>query len=59
MTNTVTGLKIPLSAIVTKEAYKIPEKYLTTDPKTQKTGLMIEGSDKTKANRDQTVRTGI
>lgn len=46
VTNTVTGLKIPLSAIVTKEAYKIPEKYLTTDPKTQKTGLMIEGSDK-------------
>lgn len=46
VTNTVTGLKIPLSSIVTKEAYKIPEKYLTTDPKTQKTGLMIEGSDK-------------
>lgn len=46
VTNTVTGLKIPLSSIVTKEAYKIPDKYLTTDPKTQKTGLMIEGSDK-------------
>lgn len=46
VTNTVTGLKIPLSSIVTKEAYKIPDKYLTTDPKTQKPGLMIEGSDK-------------
>lgn len=45
VTNTVTGLKIPLSSIVTKEFYKIPSKYTTTDKETQQTGFMIEGSD--------------
>lgn len=46
VTNTVTGLKIPLSSIVTKEFYKIPSKYLTTDKETQKSGFLIEDSDK-------------
>lgn len=46
VTNTVTGLKIPLSSIVTKEFYKVPSKYLTTDQETQETGFMVEGSDK-------------
>lgn len=31
VTNTVTGLKIPLSSIVTKEFYKTPSAYLTTN----------------------------
>ena len=46
MTNTVTGLKIPLSSIVTKEFYTIPSKYATTDKETQQTGFMVEGADK-------------
>lgn len=46
VTNTVTGLKIPLSAIVTKEFYKIPSKYVTTDPDTQESGFLAESSDK-------------
>lgn len=41
VTNTVTGLKIPLSSIVTKEFYKIPSEYATTDPETQQTGFMV------------------
>ena len=41
VTNTVTGLKIPLSAIVTKEFYKIPEGFATTNEDNQDTGFMV------------------
>lgn len=45
VTNTVTGLKIPLSSIVTKEFYKIPSAYLTTNDD-QEVGVMIQKTDK-------------
>ena len=41
VTNTVTGLKIPLSSIVTKEFYKIPSEYLTQNEKTQESGFTV------------------
>lgn len=41
VTNTVTGLKIPLSAIVTKEFYKIPAEFATTNEDSQDTGFMV------------------
>ena len=40
-----TGLKIPLSSIVTKEFYKIPSAYLTTNDD-QEVGVMIQKTDK-------------
>ncbi|HIY01384.1 MAG TPA: hypothetical protein IAA26_06035 [Candidatus Blautia faecipullorum] len=43
VTNTVTGLKIPLSSIVTKEFYKIPSEYATTNEDSQETGFMVTG----------------
>lgn len=46
VTNTVTGLKIPLSSIVTKEFYLIPTKYATRNEDSQETGFMIENKDK-------------
>lgn len=52
VTNTVTGLKIPLSSVVTKEFYKVPEEYLTTNDD-QEVGLMIQSTDKN-GNASQT-----
>ena len=46
VTNNVTGLKIPLSSIVTKEFYKIPSQYSTTNKESQQTGFMVESSGK-------------
>lgn len=46
VTNTVTGLKIPLSSIVTKEFYLIPSEYATTNEDSQETGFMVLGKDK-------------
>ncbi|MDD7729717.1 MAG: HlyD family efflux transporter periplasmic adaptor subunit, partial [Clostridia bacterium] len=40
VTNTITGLKIPLSSIVTKEFYTIPSTYATKDENSQVTGFM-------------------
>lgn len=45
VTNNMTGLKIPLSSIVTKEFYKIPSKYATTSNDGMQTGFMVEGAD--------------
>lgn len=42
VTNTVTGLKVPLSSIVTKEFYIIPSKYATTNTDSQETGFMVQ-----------------
>ena len=59
VTNNVTGLKIPLSSIVTKEFYAIPSKYLTTDAETQQSGFMLSGRNK-KGNSTRTfVSAGI
>ena len=59
VTNNVTGLKIPLSSIVTKEFYAIPSKYLTTDAETQQSGFMLSGRNK-KGNSTKTfVSAGI
>lgn len=46
VTNNVTGLKIPLSSVVTKEFYAIPSKFLTTDKETQQSGFMLSGRTK-------------
>ncbi|MCI6006133.1 MAG: HlyD family efflux transporter periplasmic adaptor subunit [Blautia sp.] len=45
VTNTVTGLKIPLSSIVTKEFYTIPSEYSTVNEDSQEVGFMVEGRD--------------
>ncbi len=44
VTNTVTGLKVPLSSIVTKEFYIIPSKYATTNTDSQETGFMVQSN---------------
>lgn len=46
VTNNVTGLKIPLSSVVTKEFYAIPSKFLTTDKETQQSGFMLSAGQK-------------
>lgn len=46
VTNTVTGLKIPLSSIVTKEFYTIPSEFSTLNEESQELGFMMEGRDK-------------
>lgn len=46
VTNTVTGLKVPLSSIVTKEFYVIPSKYATTNTDSQETGFMVQNNGK-------------
>lgn len=46
VTNTVSGLKIPLSSIVTKEFYTIPSEYATTNEDSQQTGFMVEEVNK-------------
>lgn len=46
VTNTVTGLKIPLSSIVTKEFYQIPSDYATTNEDSRETGFMVLTKDK-------------
>ena len=43
VTNTVTGLKIPLSSIVTKEFYLIPSKYSTKNEDSQDIGFRVLG----------------
>lgn len=46
VTNTVSGLKIPLSSIVTKEFYTIPSEYSTKNENSQEIGFMVESRDK-------------
>ena len=41
----MTGLKIPLSSIVTKEFYLIPSKYSTKNEDSQDIGFMVQGKD--------------
>lgn len=53
VTNTVVGLKIPLSSIVTKDFYVIPDKMAATDPKTGNTGFIME--EKTKSGKNASV----
>lgn len=53
VTNTVVGLKIPLSSIVTKEFYTIPSRMVTTDSETNQTGFLME--EKTKSGKNGTV----
>lgn len=53
VTNTVVGLKIPLSSIVTKDFYTIPSKMATTDPESKETGFMMV--EKTKSGKNASV----
>ena len=59
VTNTVTGLKVPLSSIVTKEFYVIPSKYATTNQDSQETGFMVQSKDKNGKDVDTFVHTTI
>lgn len=52
VTNTVSGLKIPLTSIVTKEFYTIPSTVATTDEDSLETGFMT--ADKNKDGKDIT-----
>ncbi|MGI6007993.1 MAG: HlyD family efflux transporter periplasmic adaptor subunit [Ruminococcus sp.] len=45
VTNTETGLKIPLSSIVNKDFYVIPEGYETTGGDSDEIGFLMETSD--------------
>ncbi len=42
VTNTVSGLKIPLSSIVTKEFYTIPSSFSTVNEDSQQEGFLVE-----------------
>ena len=46
VTNTVTGLKIPLTSITTKEFYTIPASMATKDEGSNETGFTVEVTDK-------------
>jgi hypothetical protein len=52
VTNTVTGLKIPLSSIVTKEFYVIPSTYATSSENSTEEGFLV--TDKNKDGEDIT-----
>lgn len=52
VTNTVSGLKIPLSSIVTKEFYTIPSTVATVNEDTNEIGFMVQ--DKNKGGEDIT-----
>lgn len=52
VTNTVVGLKIPLTSIVTKDFYVVPSRMATTDPETNETGFML--ASKTKSGKTAT-----
>lgn len=52
VTNTVSGLKIPLSSIVTKEFYTIPSSFSTKNEDSQEIGFML--ADKNKDGKDVT-----
>ena len=43
--NAATGLKIPVSAVTTKDFYVIPADYYSSEEETGKTGVMAEGYD--------------
>lgn len=45
VTNTSTGLKIPLTSIVTKNFYTIPSEYATFDENSGQTGFWVDGKD--------------
>lgn len=43
VTNNVTGLKIPLTSIVTKEFYTLPSSFATTDTETGEVSFLVSG----------------
>ena len=45
VTNTVTGLKIPLTSIVTKEFYTIPSEFATKNEDSNEVGFMVTSHD--------------
>ncbi len=55
VTNTVTGLKIPLTSIVTKEFYTITDKYATKNDETEEIGFMLGQ----KTDKGENVRTFV
>ncbi|MGN0361958.1 MAG: HlyD family efflux transporter periplasmic adaptor subunit [Bilifractor sp.] len=59
VTNTETGLKIPLSSIVTKEFYTIPVEYLTTGGDEGAEGFMRQKTGKDGSTTTEFVETDI
>ncbi|MCC6094458.1 MAG: hypothetical protein LIV24_05495 [Eubacterium sp.] len=59
VTNTDTGLKIPLSSIVTKEFYTIPADYLTTGGEDGSEGFMRQKTSKDGSTTTEFVETDI
>ena len=57
VTNTVVGLKIPLTSIATKDFYVVPSRMATTDPETNETGFML--ASKTKSGKTATTFTAV
>lgn len=59
VTNTETGLKIPLSAIVNKDFYVIPEGYETTGGESDEIGFLKETSDGSGESSTEFVSTTV
>jgi len=57
--STATGLKIPSSAVLEKDFYKIPVEYLVTDEATTEKGFNISYYDKSGELRSEFVKTTI
>ena len=47
VTNTQTGLKIPISSIITKEFYRVPEEYQTKGGDDQSAGFLVKTKEGT------------
>ena len=55
--NQVTGLKIPVTALTTKDFYVVPNDYYVTDPETEATGVMIQEYDEEKKSMENVFRS--
>ncbi len=54
--NQVTGLKIPVTALTTKDFYVVPNDYYVIDPNTEKTGVMVQEYNEETKSMEKTFR---
>lgn len=59
VTNTVSGLKIPLSSIVTKEFHTISSEFASSDPDSLETGFLVADKNKDGENVNKFVNATI
>ncbi|MDO4274996.1 MAG: HlyD family efflux transporter periplasmic adaptor subunit [Eubacteriales bacterium] len=59
VTNTVSGLKIPLSSIVTKEFYTISSEFASSDPDSLEKGFLVADKNKDGENVNKFVNATI